>query len=127
MRREFNELIVLAESKKKSGGSLNAILKLIQDLTDFEEKIQDCVNSQEMSQNKEKIESFLASIDKMYESLIGMVQVGIKSLRTDRSQVVDEVQGEGENQEVVEKVPVVKKIEKTSPPVMVNAPTIPRM
>ena len=81
--KEFHEMIILGEKQKKKGGSLAAVLKLITDLTDFEEKIEVCADAQEMSQNKQKIKEFTQDIDKMYKVLLGMAQGGIKSLRSD--------------------------------------------
>ena len=89
MRSEFNEMIILGEAKKKKGGSLSAVLKLIQDLTDFEEKLQDCIDSQEMSENKQKIEGFVQQVDQMYDVLFEIARGGISSIRNDRASGVD--------------------------------------
>ena len=103
---QFNELIVLAEKEKtkKKGGSMAAILKLTQDLVEFENNLQEAIDAQEMSENKQKIESFLADIDKMYEVLFNMAKSSIQSLRSERT--MPEVQ-----EEVVEEAPVVEEAE----------------
>ena len=58
---QFNELIVLAEKEKtkKKGGSMAAILKLTQDLVEFENNLQEAIDAQEMSENKSKIEALV--------------------------------------------------------------------
>ena len=125
MRSDFNELILTADKSKKKGTSLSAVLKLIQDLTDFEEKIQDCVDSQEIAENKQQIEAFLGEIDKMYKVLLGMAEGSIQSLRQQRLLPQEEV--------VEEKEDVVVKTEPTEPfetarsPVHINVPKIPKM
>lgn len=103
---QFNELIVLAEKEKtkKKGGSMAAILKLTQDLVEFENNLQEAIDAQEMSENKQKIESFLADIDKMYEVLFNMAKSSIQALRSERT--MPEVQ-----EEVVEEAPVVEEAE----------------
>ena len=108
----FNELILLSEKKKK-GGSLGSVFKLIQDLTEFEEKIQEAINAQEMAENRATIEGFLGLIDQMYESLLNIAKSGIQSLRSDRAIMGDqnegeegqEEEGEAVKEEVVEDVP----------------------
>ena len=100
MKSQFNELLVLAEKVKKKGGSMAAVFKLIQDLLDFEEKIQDCVNSQEMAENRQKIEAFLVEIDKMYDVMFEMARGGISEIRNDR--VMGEGLGTVEDEEEVE-------------------------
>ena len=103
---QFNELIVLAEKEKtkKKGGSMAAILKLTQDLVEFENNLQEAIDAQEMSENKSKIEAFLADIDKMYEVLFNMAKSSIQSLRSERT--MPEVQ-----EEVIEEAPVVEEAE----------------
>ena len=113
MDKRFNELITLAEAKKKKGGSLGAVFKLIQDLTDFEEKIQDAMDAQEMAENRSTIESFLGSIDQMYEKLLNIAKSGIQSLRSERNRV-GLMDDEGE-EVVVEEEEVVEERPRPSP------------
>jgi len=89
---QFNELIVLAkeEKSKKKGGSMAAVLKLIQDLTEFENSIQEAMDAQEMAENKGKIEAFLKDIDRMYEELFNIAKAGIQAMRTERAIPVQE-------------------------------------
>lgn len=89
---QFNEIIVLAkeEKSKKKGGSMAAVLKLVQDLVEFEGNIQEAMDAQEMSENKTKIESFVQDIDKMYEVLLGMAKESIQAMRSERSMPVQE-------------------------------------
>lgn len=96
----FNEMIILAkeEKSKKKGGSLAAIFKLIQDLTVFEENIQECIDAQEMTQNKGTIEGFVNEIDKMYEALFNIAKSGVQVMRSERNKPMVE------NVEEVEKV-----------------------
>jgi len=87
--KQFNELIVMAEKEgksKKKGGSMAAIFKLIQDLAQFEENIQEAVNAQEMAENKSQIESFMGEIDKMYEVLFNIGKNAIQAMRAERNQ-----------------------------------------
>ena len=91
----FNELILLAETKKvKKGGGLAAVLKLIQDMTDFENSIQECMDAQDISDYKSKIQGFLGDIDKMHEVLFEMAKTGIQAMRTERSQIVEQPKSE---------------------------------
>jgi hypothetical protein len=87
--KQFNEMIVMAEKEgksKKKGGSMAAIFKLIQDLAQFEENIQEAVNAQEMAENKSQIESFMVEIDKMYEKLFEIGKQAIQAMRAERNQ-----------------------------------------
>lgn len=88
----FNEIIVLAEKEKskKKGGSMSAVLKLVQDLAEFESNIQEAMDAQEMSENRTQIEGFLQDIDKMYEVLLSMAKASIQAMRSERSQPVVE-------------------------------------
>jgi len=84
---EFNEMIVLAEKEKskKKGGSMAAVLKLVQDLAEFESNIQEAMDAQEMAENRSKIESFLQDIDKMYGILLEMAKESIQAMRAERA------------------------------------------
>jgi len=78
----FNDLIVLAEEKKvKKGGSLKSVLQLIESLSSFQEELENCIASQEMAQNKEKIQSFMPNIEAMYDALFDIARTGVKSMR----------------------------------------------
>lgn len=138
---QFNELIVLAEKEKtkKKGGSLGSVFKLVQDLIDFEENIQEAVNAQEMAENKSKIEAFLVDIDKMYDVLLGIAREGIAAARSQRA-VVE--QADGAEEAVSEPAPKVqpesdtkistdglkKQLEmKPKSPVSVNIPSVPKL
>ena len=91
------------EKAKKKGAGLTSVFKLIQDLTDFEGNIQDCIDAQEMAENKSKIESFLSDIDKMYDVLLGMAREGISAIRRQRQQpdMIEDVEDNVE-EEVIE-------------------------
>jgi hypothetical protein len=94
---QFNEIIVLAEKEKtkKKGGSMAAILKLVQELAEFESNIQEAMDAQEMTENRGQIEGFLVDIDKMYEVLLSMAKASIQAMRTERSlPVMDEAEGQ---------------------------------
>jgi len=143
---QFNELIVLSEKARKRGGSMAAVFKLIEELLDFEEKIQACIDAQEMAENKSKIESFMSEIDGMYDILFEMARGGISAIRNDRALRPDGVDGvdgrdgvEGIGTEVEERVevesepevPAKADLEETaevsSPPFLIKAPQDPKM
>ncbi len=137
MTSEFNELILTAEKVKKKGGSMAAVFKLIQELLDFEEKIQECINAQEMTENKNRIENFMGDIDKMYDSLFEMARGGISQIRNQRvngmMEPSDEEDGGSEVEEDIEIEPemgrhdILEKTDKRRTPVMLNVPQIPKM
>lgn len=89
--QKFNELICLAKDKKK-GGSLGSIFKLIQDLLEFEDKIVECADAQEMGENKERIEALKAETGEMYNTLFEMAQGGVDSYRN-KIEMQEEVDG----------------------------------
>jgi len=136
----YNDIFVkISAAAKKKGGSLGAIFKLTEELLDFEEKIQECINAQEMSENKQKIESFIGEIDKMYDVLFEMARGGISNIRDQRKGgqrdgVLGVPEG-GENDlggeevevEVEEDVGIAPTADKRNTPVMLNVPQIPKM
>lgn len=137
---QFNELIILAkeEKTKKKGGSMAAVLKLVQDLSEFEGSIQEAMDAQEMSEHKSKIEGFLKDIDGMYEVLLVMVKEAIRAMRNQRSMPIPE---DGEAQMDAPPAPAVSEPPSTSfstedlkkqldmkpkMPVMLSIPKVPK-
>jgi hypothetical protein len=112
----FNELILLAETKKvKKGGGLAAVLKLIQDMTEFENSIQECMDAQDIADYRSQIEAFLADIDKMYETLFNMAKTGIQSMRNERGQILEEPEGQMDEKPAPAATPPEVKEEVASP------------
>ena len=128
---QFNELILMAEKTKKKGGSMAAVFKLIQELLDFAEKIKECMNAQEMTQNKQKIESFMGEIDKMYDVLFQMARGGISSIRSGRSESDempdDSFEEDEEECDVDVDIGASPVSDKRRTPFMINVPQIPKM
>jgi hypothetical protein len=136
---QFNELIVLAEKEKtkKKGGSMAAVLKLVQDLSEFESNIQETIDAQEMAENRAKIEAFLIDIDKMYEILLDMAKASIQAMRSERTQPPVEETEQVEEKEVVKDDSkgtsfstddLQKQLDaKPKSPVSVNIPKVPTM
>lgn len=137
---QFNELIILAkeEKTKKKGGSMAAVLKLVQDLSEFEGSIQEAMDAQEMAEHKSKIEGFLKDIDGMYEVLLVMVKEAIRAMRNQRSMPIPE---DGEAQMDAPPAPAVSEPPSTSfstedlkkqldmkpkMPVMLSIPKVPK-
>ena len=108
MRQEFNHMILAGDKSKKKGGGLSAVFNLIQNLTDFEEKIQDCVDAQDLRENKDKIEGFLTDIDQMYDVLLTMARGGISSIRSQRGQI-DVIEDDDMSEESSEEASVVEE------------------
>lgn len=92
-KKMFNDLLLTAETKKiKKGGGMAAVLKLISDLTEFENNIQEAIDAQDMSDYKTQIQAFLTDIDKMYEVLFGMAKTAIQSMRSERGQLEQDIE-----------------------------------
>ena len=122
----------LSEKAKKKGGSLAAVFKLIQELAEFEEKIEECSNAQEISDNREKINAFISDLDSMYEVLFAMAKGGISSIRADRGRGTVEDVESGEVESVVDTVDVEEKVDTvkdipSKEPITMSVPKIPRM
>lgn len=119
--KDYSDIFVSADIKKKKGGSLGAVLKLIQDLAEFEEKIEEAASAQEMLENKEKINAFISQIDEMYSTLLQMAKLSINAIRQSRGQAIDEE--EFVEEEIVEKSPVIDTKRKSS----IVTPVIPKL
>jgi hypothetical protein len=138
MENNMNNIITIAgsDSKRKKGQGVNAVLTLMKELGDFQDKVASCIEAQDISQSKEKLEIFYDKLDEMAEVLLGMASVGIKSKKKD--DIGDEL---GDEEEVLEEVDddpiddddVEIELDLDESPVssqgriqMVNVPTIPR-
>jgi hypothetical protein len=135
-----NNIITIAgsDSKRKKGNGVNAVLTLMKELGDFQDKVEACIDAQDISQSKEKLEIFYDKLDEMAEVLLGMASVGIKSKRKD--DIGDDLGDEEEilddedDEEVLDEEDDIEiELDLDNSPVssqgriqMVNVPTIPR-
>lgn len=69
------------KKKSKKGDGINAILVFLKEVRDFQERLESCVEAQDVEPIAEKIRSFDAHIDEMYSSLLDIVSTNRKSLR----------------------------------------------
>ena len=129
----MSNIITIGSEKKKKGGGTNAVLTLMKELSEFQDKVQTCIDSQDLADRKKELEVFYDKLDEMAEVLLGMAADGIKSKRKIEeieedltTETPDEL--EEATQEVIDE-PLsdrpqgssVKRIQ------MVNAPSIPRI
>lgn len=115
--------------KSKKGGGFNAVLTLLKDLSDFQDKVQGCIDSQDLADNKKKLEIFDSKLDEMAQVLLEMAEAGVRSKKKlDGSS--EEVESDSElnsklDSFVEDKSPIVdpSSVGKIQ---MVNIPSIPR-
>ena len=76
-------IITVAENEKKTkkGDGINAVLVLMKDLRDFQEKVDSCLDAQDIEDYRQKIASFDEMLDSMYETLLEIASGGISSIR----------------------------------------------
>jgi len=122
----LDDIFIKAEVKKpKKGTGLASALQLIKDLNEFQAKVEECVEAQDLAENKEKIQAFVNEITKMYDVLFEIAKAGVKSIKEEAP--VEEAP--------VEETPIpeptrintddLKGIAKPSP--VLNVPQIPKM
>ena len=80
----------IAADKKNKGDGINAVLTLMQDLREFQEKVETCIEAQALADNKDKIEEFDQHLDSMYDALLEIAGGGIKAIRQKRGMQMDE-------------------------------------
>jgi len=85
------------DSKKKKGGGTNAVLTLMKELGDFQNKVESCIDAQDISDRRNQLEIFYEKLDEMAEVLLEMAAEGIKSKRK-----MDGIEEEGVEEEEVE-------------------------
>ena len=121
-----NIIITASDKKKRKGGGVNEILRLMGELIDFQEKVETCIEAQDISNNKDKLEELDPHLDNMYQSLVDIVSGGVSAVRNKRGVMIgEENNGSDEDDEdFIEEPSDLKSVSK--PITMVNAPTIPR-
>lgn len=87
MYDKHQNILNFAESKKSKGDGINAVLTLMKDVRDFQDKIDACIEAQAIEENKQKIEKFDEILDQMYATLLEIAEGGIKSVRQRNRQV----------------------------------------
>jgi hypothetical protein len=111
MENNMDNIITIASEngKRKKGGGTNAILTLMKELGDFQEKVEVCIDAQDISDRREKLGIFYDKLDEIAEVLLEMASEGIKSKRkVDALEEIEEEEIEEEDSEIedlkVEKV-----------------------
>ena len=80
---ELNQNIIRLSSddKKKKNGGINAVLALMRETLEFQEKVDLCMEEQQLEPNRQKIAEFDAMLDTMYDALLGIASGGVQSVR----------------------------------------------
>lgn len=65
-------------TKSKKGDGINASLVLMRQVRDFQDQIQECMDAQDIDDNKKRIAEFDEYIGKMYETLLDIARGGIR-------------------------------------------------
>ena len=76
-----NILILTAAKAPAKGGGINAILGLLQDMIAFMDKVATTAESQDLGDNKQKLEKLHQQLAESYGSLLEMAKGGVKSIR----------------------------------------------
>jgi hypothetical protein len=98
------------KSKGSKGDGVNAVLVLMKELRDFQERIEDCLEAQDIQEIAAKIQGFDNHLDDMYAVLLEIASTGITSKRKDRAGVPP---SSGET--------------KTKNPIMMGVPQVPKI
>jgi hypothetical protein len=127
-----NNIITIASEggKKKKGGGTNAVLTLMKELGDFQDKVQTCIDAQDLSDRSQKLEVFYDKLDEMAEVLLEMAADGIKSKRKMEALEDDTVEDpEGDSveepiEDILSDKPRASSVGRIQ---MINAPSIPKL
>jgi len=79
-----NNILRTADSESrrgKKGDGINAILGLLQELRNVQDKIDACADAQDLTENKQAIEAISEAINEHSEKLLEIVSGGIRSIR----------------------------------------------
>ena len=62
---------------KKKGDGINAVLTLLKELRDFQDRVTECSEAQEITDNKSKVDQFNEYLDSMAETLLDIAKGAI--------------------------------------------------
>jgi hypothetical protein len=142
MENKMNKNIITIAGdnvKKKKGGGTNAVLTMMKELGDFQDKVETCIEAQDISDRRKKLEIFYDKLDEMAEVLLEMAAHGIKSKRTEdvlNEEITEEPEDLLEDQEDVEEdltdslagaLSDRPRAESVGRIQMINAPSIPKL
>jgi len=65
---------------KKKGDGIGAAIGLLQELRNFIEKVDACVEAQDIAENKSAIAKHAATLSEMYQALLKIAEGGIRSI-----------------------------------------------
>jgi len=79
-------ILVIAEDegskvKKKKGDGINAVLTLMKEMRDFQDRVEECIESQDLAEHKAKIQDFNNYVESMYEVLLDIAKGGLRKER----------------------------------------------
>ena len=63
---------------KVKGDGINEVLVLMKEAKEFQDRIEECAESQAVAENKQQIEGFYALMDQMYDVMLELVKGGLK-------------------------------------------------
>lgn len=103
MQYEFSEnnILRMAEKTVKKDDGIKSVLSLLQDVRDFKDKIDVCLEAQSEVETRQRIERFQGDIEKMYTELLSIAGGGIKDIRT-RPESEEQYSGDTLPQESIE-------------------------
>jgi len=97
MSEKFNTITVTAKEKKKGTG-VNEILVLMKNMIDFNDRLDDCIESQTNPEFTEKMKKFQACTENFYRDLSEMASQGISLVKSVEKDVT-------KNPELVSSIP----------------------
>jgi len=129
-----NIITIASENgKRKKGGGTNAILTLMKELGDFQDKVESCIDAQDISERREKLGVFYDKLDEIAEVLLEMASEGIKSKRKEdmlektddvlEDEVLDDEEDEGPEVKILSDKPRASSVGRIQ---MIN-PSIPQL
>lgn len=78
-----DNILVTSSAKASKGNGVNAVLGLLQDLIKFQDRVDSTIESQDIAENKQKLEQFQSRLNESYNSLLEMAKGGVQSVRRD--------------------------------------------